>query len=198
MLIALAVPLGLALALGLVATSSDAVTVALAEVWDDDGEAEPELDADGEAEPDCDGESAAEGDADAEFVGELCEGEVLGLLLVAAELLGEGLGEEVDGFGDGEFEGFGVGVGVGVADTGSTWHFVSVFALALGELLALGVAAADRIAPARAVPGRLISTPRTRNPPASKLSAATRTCAKRMYIALSVDAAHQGYCVLFV
>jgi hypothetical protein len=72
-----------------------------------------------------------------------------------------------------------------VLAAGSTWQLVSVFALALIELPGLGEAASSLSAPACAVPGRPASTPRVRKPPPSALSAVTRTCARRMRIALS-------------
>jgi hypothetical protein len=78
-----------------------------------------------------------------------------------------------------------VGVGEGLLEAGSAWHVVSVFAFALVEVPVLDVAAASPSALARAVPGTLASPPRVRKPPAAKLSAATRTCARRMRIALS-------------
>jgi hypothetical protein len=53
------------------------------------------------------------------------------------------------------------------------------------EALVLGEAAAALTVPARAAPGQPASTPRVRNPPASKLSTAARTYARRMNIALS-------------
>ena len=59
------------------------------------------------------------------------------------------------------------------------------FVLALAEALVLGEAAAALTVPARAAPGQPASTPRVRNPPASKLSTAARTYARRMNIALS-------------
>jgi hypothetical protein len=70
------------------------------------------------------------------------------------------LGDDVD---------VGVGLGEVVADDGSAWHTVSV----------AGVAARLVNEAAWAVP----STPRARKPPLNKLTAATRTCAKRIRIA---------------
>ena len=96
---------------------------------------------------------------------------------------GDGVGLEVDG------------CGVGVLAVGSTSHLVSVFALA--EVLALGEAALAFTVPARAAPGQPASTPRVRKPPASRLSTAARTCARRMNIALSTLLI-EVYCVLFV
>ena len=88
---------------------------------------------------------------------------------------GDGVGLEVDGRG----------VGVGVLVVGSTSHLVTVPALAVAEVLALGEAALAFTVPARAAPGQPASTPRVRKPPASRLSTAARTCARRMNIALS-------------
>ena len=95
--------------------------------------------------------------------------------------------EEGDGDGDGVFVGWKLGVGVGVAvlAAGSTSHLVAVAALALVETLGLGEAAPAFTVPARAAPGQPASTPRVKNPPASKLSTAARTYARRMNIALS-------------
>jgi hypothetical protein len=92
--------------------------------------------------------------------------------------------DEPEGDGDGDVVGLEVdGCGVGVLAVGSTSHLVSV--LALAEVLALGEAALALTVPARAAPGQPASTPRVRNPPASRLSTAARTCARRMNIALS-------------
>ncbi len=111
--------------------------------------------------------------------------------------------DEAEGDGDGDFVGGTVGVGVGVLVTGSTSHLVFVFAaaevlaladaltlaevlaLTLAEVLALGETASAFTVPARAAPGQPASTPRVRNPPASRLSTAARTYARRMNIALS-------------
>ena len=120
-------------------------------------------------------------------------GSRLGLVVAAGELAeleaeedGVGVGVGVfDGFGVGVLVGVGVGVGVGVLEAGSTWQLVSVFALALVEVPALDEAAASRSDPACAVPGRPASTPRVRKPPPSTLSAVTRTCSRRMRIAMS-------------
>jgi len=96
---------------------------------------------------------------------------------------------------------------------GRTSHVVAVLALGLAEALALVLAvvvalvlaladaeaealvlalaealdeaAAALTVPARAAPGQPASTPRVKNPPASKLSTAARTYARRMNIALS-------------
>lgn len=145
----------LALALGVTLASRDAV------VWDDgdtDGELVSEGEAGGEVELDAEGELDAEVESDA---------------------LGEGDGEgEGLGLGLGEGVGVGVGVGEGVLDGGSAWHVVVVFALALVDVPGLGVAEARLSPTARAEPGMPTSKPRARRPPASTLSAITRTCAK--------------------
>ena len=110
--------------------------------------------------------------------------------------------DEPEGDGDGDVVGLEVdGCGVGVLAAGSTSHVVSVLALAvllvlavlfvlavvlaLADVLALDEAALALTVPARAAPGQPASTPRVRNPPASKLSTAARTYARRMNIALS-------------
>jgi hypothetical protein len=130
-------------------------------------------------------------------------GSLLGLVVAGGEV--EELETEGDGVGVGDFDGFGVGVGVdvglgeGVLEAGSTWQLVSVLAPvevpAFVEVRGLGEAAASLGAlacavpacavPACAVPGRPASTPRVSKPPLSTLSAVTRTCARRMRIALS-------------
>jgi hypothetical protein len=131
-------------------------------------------------------------------------GSLLGLVVAGGEV--EELETEGDGVGVGDFDGFGVGFGVGVdvglgegvLEAGSTWQLVSVLAPvevpALVEVRGLGEAAASLGAlacavPACAVPGRPASTPRVSKPPLSTLSAVTptctRTCARRMRIALS-------------
>jgi pyruvate/2-oxoglutarate dehydrogenase complex dihydrolipoamide acyltransferase (E2) component len=109
----------------------------------------------------------------------------------------EGDVDEPEGDGDGDVD-VGLeldGCGVGVLAVGSTSHLVSVLALAvllvlavvlaLAEVLALGEATLALTVPARAAPAQPASTPRVRNPPASRLSTAARTCARRMNIALS-------------
>ena len=107
--------------------------------------------------------------------------------------------DEPEGDGDGDVAGLEVdGCGVGVLAVGSTSHLVAVLALAVlfvlavlavvlvrADVLALGEAALAFTVPARAAPGQPASTPRVRNPPASRLSTAARTCARRMNIALS-------------
>jgi hypothetical protein len=169
-------------------TVAEAEPVAEAEVWDDEG------DPDGEPAPDdeLDGEPDPEADLDGEGgAGVLLEA-LLGLVVGAGEveeLEAEGDGVGV-GVGVGDFDGFGVGVGVGVGvgedvlEAGSTWHLVLVSLLTLAEDPGLDGAAVSFSVPARAVPGKLASTPRVRKLPASTLKAADRTCARRMRIAL--------------
>ena len=126
--------------------------------------------------------------------------------------------EDGDGVGVGVFVGWGVGVGgggVGVLVAGRASHVVAVFALGLAEALELvlavvvalaeeaealvpGEAAAALTVPARAAPGQPASTPRVRNPPASKLSTAARTYARRMNIALSTLLIEVTVCSLWV
>ena len=211
LVLVLAFWLGLGLGLATIRAVSEAGAVA--EVRDADGEPDdpggkPEGDLDGEfdseagpdGEPELEAEPAGEGDAEARAeivvaageVGELDAEEEVGELdaeeLAAEELAAEGDGVGVgvfDGFGVGVLVGVGVGVGEGVLEAGSTWQLVSVFALALVEVPGLGEAAVSLSAPAWAVPGRPASTPRVRKPPPSTLSAVTRTCARRMRIALS-------------
>ena len=122
--------------------------------------------------------------------------------------------DEPEGDGDGDVVGLEVdGCGVGVLAVGSTSHLVSVPALAvllvlavlfvlavvraLAEVLALGEAALALTVPARAAPGQPASTPRVRNPPASRLSTAARTCARRMNIALSTLLIEATVCSLW-
>ena len=68
------------------------------------------------------------------------------------------------------------------AAAGSTVHLVSVFAPALAEVPGLAAAfiVSAFIVPACAAPGQPASTPRVRDPPATRLSAAARTCVRRM------------------
>jgi hypothetical protein len=122
--------------------------------------------------------------------------------------------DEPEGDGDGDVVGLEVdGCGVGVLAVGSTSHLVSVLALAvllvlavlfvlavvlaLAEVLVLGEAALALTVPARAAPGQPASTPRVRNPPASRLSTAARTCARRMNIALSTLLIEATVCSLW-
>lgn len=91
----------------------------------------------------------------------------------------EGVGDadrDADGEGDGEVLRDGVGEGVGDVD-GSTWHLVSVVVAA--------VVVTGRSEPARAMLDQVVSMPRIRKPPASKLSVVARACPKRIEIALS-------------
>lgn len=122
--------------------------------------------------------------------------------------------DEPEGDGDGVVVGLEVdGGGVGVLAVGSTSHVVSVLALAvllvlavlfvlavvlaLAEMLVLGEAALALTVPAHAAPGQPASTPRVRNPPASRLSTAARTCARRMNIALSTLLIEATVCSLW-
>jgi pyruvate/2-oxoglutarate dehydrogenase complex dihydrolipoamide acyltransferase (E2) component len=122
--------------------------------------------------------------------------------------------DEPEGDGDGDVVGLEVdGCGVGELTVGSTSHLVSVLALAvllvlavlfvlaavraLAAVLALGEAAVALTVPARAAPGQPASTPRVRNPPASRLSTAARTCARRMNIALSTLLIEATVCFLW-
>ena len=212
--LALALLLALLLGLAAMNASREAETVADGEAWDDeawddDGEAwdddgeddaadeEDELVWDGElvAEPD-----AADPEPEPEPDGEGDAGVLLGVLVGSvpdeAGAVGEADPEELeepDGDGDGDVDvgvgvgdvDVGVGVGVGVAAAGSTLHVVSVFAAALVEALRLAEAARVFIVSARAAPGQPASTPRARDPPATRPSAAARTCARRMKTALS-------------
>ena len=187
--------------------SREAETVAAAELCDDDADAEPVWDGEPVADVEAD---ADDGEPEPEpglglgvaLVGGGDSGVLLDVLPDAGavgegeadvdEPEGDGDGLEVDGDGDGlEVD----GCGVGVLAVGSTSHLVSVFALAdvlvlavvlaLADVLALGEAALALTVPARAAPGQPASTPRVRKPPASRLSTAARTCARRMNIALS-------------
>jgi pyruvate/2-oxoglutarate dehydrogenase complex dihydrolipoamide acyltransferase (E2) component len=210
----LALLLALLLGLAAMTASREAETVAAAELCDDDADAEPVWDGepvgDVDAEPVPDGEPVADVDADADADdGEPEPGLGVGLTLVGggdsgvlldvlpdAGAVGEGEADVDEPEGDGDGDGLEVdGCGVGVLAAGSTLHLVSVFALAvllvlaavlaLADVLALGEAALAFTVPARAAPGQPASTPRVRNPPASRLSTAARTCARRMNIALS-------------
>jgi len=122
--------------------------------------------------------------------------------------------DEPEGDGDGDVVGLEVdGDGVGVLAVGSTSHLVSMLALAallvlavlftlavvraLADVLALGEAALALTVPARAAPGQPASTPRVRNPPASRLSTAARTCARRINIALSTLLIEATVCSLW-
>jgi pyruvate/2-oxoglutarate dehydrogenase complex dihydrolipoamide acyltransferase (E2) component len=214
--------------------SREAETVAVAELCDDDADAEPACDGepvgDVDAEPVPDGEPVADVDADAEDgepepglgLGFAVDGEgdtgVLLDVLPDAGAVGEaeadvdepeGDVDEPEGDGDGDVD-VGLeldGCGVGVLAVGSTSHLVSVLALAvllvlavvlaLAEVLALGEATLALTVPARAAPAQPASTPRVRNPPASRLSTAARTCARRMNIALSTLLIEATVCSLW-
>jgi len=178
------------------------------------------------AEPVPDGEPVADVDADAddgepepglglgfglelELDGEGDAGVLLDVLPDAGAV-GEAEADvdEPEGDGDGDVVGLEVdGCGVGVLAVGSTSHLVAVLALAVlfvlavvlvrADVLALGEAALAFTVPARAAPGQPASTPRVRNPPASRLSTAARTCARRMNIALSTLLIEATVCSLW-
>jgi len=197
--LALLLELGLELGLAAMNALRVAETVAEGEVWDGEDEADwdgvpvGELDADAGADADAVGEPEPEPDSDGDGDGDGGTGVMLGELVGSvpddAGAVGEGELEEAEGDGDGESDGDGgldgVGVGVGVAAAGSTSHVVSVFALALAEGLGLAAAVPARIVPAWAAPGHPASTTSVRDPPATRLSTAARTCARRMKTALS-------------
>ena len=214
--LALALLLGLLSGLAAMNASRVAETVAAAELCDDDADAEPAWDGepvgDVDAEPVPDGEPVAGADADdgdAEpGVGLGLDGEgdtVLLDVLPDAGAVGEAEADVDEPEGD--------GCGVGVLAVGSTSHLVSVLALAvllvlavlftlavvraLAEVLALSEAALALTVPARAAPGQPASTLRVRNPPASRLSTAARTCARRMNIALSTLLIEATVCSLW-
>jgi hypothetical protein len=114
--------------------------------------------------------------------------------------------DEPEGDGDGDVVGLEVdGCGVGELTVGSTSHVVSVLAVllvlavlfVLAVVLALGEAVVALTVAARAAPGQPASTPRVRNPPASRLSTAARTCARRMNIALSTLLIEATVCSLW-
>ena len=223
--LALALLLGLLSGLAAMNASRVAETVAAAELCDDDADAEPAWDGepvgDVDAEPVPDGEPVADADdGDAEpGVGLGLDGEgdtVLLDVLPDAGAVGEAEADvdEPEGDGDGDVdEPEGDGCGVGVLAVGSTSHLVSVLALAvllvlavlftlavvraLAEVLALSEAALALTVPARAAPGQPANTPRIRNPPASRLSTAARTCARRMNIALSTLLIEATVCSLW-
>jgi pyruvate/2-oxoglutarate dehydrogenase complex dihydrolipoamide acyltransferase (E2) component len=219
---ALALLLGLLSGLAAMNASREAETVAAAELCDDDADAEPAWDGepvgDVGAEPVPDGEPVADADADADDgepepgLGlELDGGGDSGVLLDVlpdAGAVGEADVDEPEGDGDGDVVGLEVdGCGVGVLAVGSTSHLVAVLApavlfvlavvLLLADVLALDEAAPAFTVPARAAPGQPASTPRVRNPPASRLSTAARTCARRMNIALSTLLIEATVCSLW-
>jgi len=180
--------------------------------------AEPVPDGEPVADPDAADGDAADGDAEP-GVGLGLDGEgdaVLLDVLPDAGAVGEAEADvdEPEGDGDGDVVGLEVdGDGVGVLAVGSTSHLVSMLALAallvlavlftlavvraLADVLALGEAALALTVPARAAPGQPASTPRVRNPPASRLSTAARTCARRMNIALSTLLIEATVCSLW-
>lgn len=174
---------------------------------DADPDADPDADADADDDVDADDDADADADADAEPEPELepdgdgdtvLLGVLVGSVADDAGAVGEeeaeeeeepeGLGEVEDGEGDGDGDfdvGVGVGVGVDVAAAGSVSHLVSVPAPALAELLGLAETTSALIVPACAAPGQPASAPRVTDPPATRLSTAARTCARRMKTALS-------------
>ena len=180
--------------------------------------AEPVPDGEPVADADAADGDAADGDAEP-GVGLGLDGEgdaVLLDVLPDAGAVGEAEADvdEPEGDGDGEVVGLEVdGCGVGVLAVGSTAHLVSVLALAvllvlavlfvlavvrvLAAVLALDEAAPALTVPARAAPGQPASTPRVRNPPASRLSTTARTCARRMNIALSTLLIEATVCSLW-
>jgi len=222
---ALALLLGLLSGLAAMNASREAETVAAAELCDDDADAEPAWDGepvgDVDAEPVPDGEPVADADdGDAEpgvGLGFGLELDVLPDAGAVGEAESVPDGEPVDepeGDGDGDVVGLEVdGCGVGVLAAGSTSHVVSVLALAvllvlavpfvlavvlaLADVLAPAEAALALTVPARAAPGQPASTPRVRNPPASRLSTTARTCARRMNIALSTLLIEATVCSLW-
>jgi hypothetical protein len=179
--------------------SRDAVVVAGA--GDREGEGEP-----GDGEPVCEADPVCAGDGDAARVklpdgmtvgvavvedapaegevvcdevagGEVAAGEVVGGEVVGDEVVGVGVGEgdgdgedEGDGDGDGEDEGDGDRDGEDDGEDGSAWHTGFAAAAAV---------ACDTSGAASALPGTL----RVRKPPLSSVTAATRTCPKRIRIA---------------
>jgi len=198
------------LGLETMSASRVAEPLAAGAVWDEDGEDEPvwdgepagelaepvaELVWDGEPVAELDAGAAADDEPEPEPDGDGDTGASLGLLVGPvpedaedAGALGEGEADELeepegDGDGDGDFDvGVGEGEGEGEAAAGSTAHLVSVFASALAEMAGLAAAfiVSAFIVPACATPGQPASTPRVRDPPATRLSAAARTCVRRM------------------
>ena len=177
--LALVLPLPLAPVLvpplGLAATKASRVAEAVppdveAEVADDEAEVpdddEPDAD-DGEPVcPDCAGEAGADWFGPAvTLVAFVAGAAAVEELLEEEEVEGDGLGEG-DGEGEGEGDGLGDGEGEGLgdADDGSAWHTAFV-AVACGAAYAVS------------------SRPRVSKPPLSKVTAATRTCPKRISIA---------------
>jgi len=178
--------------------SREAEMVAAAELCDDDADAEPVWDGEPVADVDADAD-ADDGEPGLGVGVALVGGGDSGVLLdvlpdAGAVAEAEADVDEPEGDGDGDGVGLELdGCGVGVLAVGRTSHLVLVFALALAEVPGLALAEVLRLAeaarvftvPARAAPGPPASTPRVRDPPASRLSTAARTCARRMNIALS-------------
>jgi hypothetical protein len=151
---------------------------------DPDGDEDADPDGDEEADPDGDepdpvgeGDRFADADGELDWTGAplwLAAGEEeVGGSLLGGSLLGGSLGElllgdgEGDGDGEAEWDGDGEGDGDGEAEAGNAWHTVSVSDAAA----ALGLAAAGSAVP---------STPRMRKLPLTTVTAASRTCAKRI------------------
>ena len=129
--------------------------------------------AEGDGEPVCAAEPVGAEDGDAG-----CAGLLLGVAMGAAaaadplaegELVGDEEGEGV-GDDDGDGDGDGDGDAEGDAGDGSAWHTTFAAAAAFP---------CDSTGAACALP----STPRVRKPPLSRVTAATRTCPKRIRIA---------------
>jgi pyruvate/2-oxoglutarate dehydrogenase complex dihydrolipoamide acyltransferase (E2) component len=225
---ALALLLGLLSGLAAMNASREAETVAVAELCDDDADAEPACDGepvgDVGAEPVPDGEPVADVDDDAAaddgepelglglglgfaLDGEGDTGVLLDVLPDAGAVgVAEADVDEPEGDGDGDVVGLELdGCGVGVLAVGSTSHLVLALAVlvvlavvrTLADVLALDEAALALTVPARAAPAQPASTPRIRNPPASRLSTAARTCARRMNIALSTLLIEATVCSLW-
>ena len=201
--------------LEVMSASRVAEAVAGGEVRDDDGEDEPVWDGEpageldepaAELDEDADAAGEVEREPETEPDGEGDDGVLPGLLAgfvpddagavgdPEPEELEEGDGDgepdgdgECDGDGgpdgDGDFDG--VGVGVAVAAAGRASHVVAVLAAVLVEALRLAETASAFIVLAWAAPGQPASTPRVSDPPATRLSTAARTCARRMKTALS-------------
>jgi hypothetical protein len=166
----------LALGLGVAAMRASCEAESVLDDADPDGaedeDPDPDPDVEGDRSCDADGEGDRSCDADGELgraAVSLAAGEVEG----GGSLLGGSLGElllgegDGDGEGDGEGDGDGEGEGDGEAEAGRAWHTMSE----PDAGAAPGLAAA-----ACAVPSML----RVRKLPLSTVTAATRTCAKRI------------------
>jgi hypothetical protein len=178
--LALALELALPLApvlvppLGLAAMKASRVVEAVppdaeAEVADDEaGVPDDDEPDDDDGEPvcrDCAGEADADWFGPAVTLVAFVAGAAVEELLEEEEVEGDGLGEgDGEGEGEGLGDGEGEGEGLGDADDGSAWHTAFV-AVACGAAYAVS------------------SRPRVRKPPLSKVTAATRTCPKRISIA---------------